>query len=103
MTELIGEPPAPLFAHGSAGYGVGSHLEDRPRQSGKVARGLAALEAAPPLIDAMPNVGQITLACTLGYRDFRFGPGWRGDHPYLVAWLDSFAGRVPAFAATKPA
>jgi glutathione S-transferase len=72
-------------------------------QSGKVARGLAALEAAPPPIDAMPNVGQITLACTLGYRDFRFGPGWRSDHPHLVAWLDSFAGRVPAFAATKPA
>jgi glutathione S-transferase len=72
-------------------------------QSGKVARGLAALEAAPPPIDAMPDVGQITLACALGYRDFRFGPGWRGDHPHLVAWLDSFAGRVPAFAATKPA
>jgi len=72
-------------------------------QAGKVARGLAALETAPPPIDAMPNVGQITLACTLGYRDFRFGAGWRGDHPRLVAWLDNFAARVPAFAATKPA
>ena len=49
------------------------------------------------------NVGQITLACALGYRDFRFGGGWRGDHPRLVAWLDNFAARVPAFAATKPA
>src|SRR5262245_29094750 len=43
-------------------------------QQGKVDRGLAALEAAPPAVDAPPNVGQITLACELGYRAFRF-PG----------------------------
>jgi glutathione S-transferase len=72
-------------------------------QAGKVARALAALEAAPPALDAgLPNVGQITLACVLGYRDFRFGGGWRSDHPRLVAWLDGFAARVPAYAATKP-
>src|SRR5580700_7364203 len=53
-------------------------------QAGKVARGLATLEAAPPALNGMPHVGQITLACTLGYRDFRFGNGWRGDHPRLV-------------------
>jgi glutathione S-transferase len=45
-------------------------------------------------------VGQIALACTLGYRDFRFAGSWRKDHPRLVAWLDDFAARVPAFAAT---
>jgi glutathione S-transferase len=73
-------------------------------QAGKVSRALAVLEAAPPALDAgLPNVGQITLACALGYRDFRFGEGWRSGHPRLVAWLDSFAARVPAFAATKPA
>jgi len=71
-------------------------------QAGKVTRGLAALEAAPPPLDPLPNVGQITLACVLGYRDFRFGGSWRGDHPHLIAWLDNFAARVPAFAATKP-
>jgi len=75
--------------------------------AGKVARGLAALESAPPALDAapqaLPNVGQIALACALGYRDFRFGEDWRGEHPRLVAWLDHFAVRVPAFAATKPA
>ena len=71
-------------------------------QAGKVARGLAALEAAPPALAAIPDVGQITVACVLGYRDFRFGDGWRKDHPRLVAWLDGFAARVPAFAATKP-
>jgi glutathione S-transferase len=72
-------------------------------QTGKVARALAALEAAPPALDPTPNVGQITLACALGYRDFRFQGTWRKDHPRLVAWLDAFAAVVPAFAATKPA
>jgi len=72
-------------------------------QAGKAMRGLAALEAAPPPLDAIPDVGQITLACTLGYRDFRFGGDWRSNHPRLIAWLDNFAAQVPAFAATKPA
>ena len=71
-------------------------------QAGKVARAFAALEAAPPALDTPPNVGQIALACALGYRDFRFEGSWRKDHPHLVAWLDNFAARVPAFAATKP-
>jgi len=71
-------------------------------QAGKLARGLAALEAAPPGLGSPPDVGQITVACTLGYRDFRFGEGWRKDHPRLVAWLDGFAAKVPAYAATKP-
>ena len=39
-------------------------------QAGKVARGLASLEAAPPSLDSPPNVGQIALACALGYRDW---------------------------------
>jgi glutathione S-transferase len=72
-------------------------------QSGKVTRALAALESAPPPLGAksgIPHVGQIALACVLGYRDLRFGGTWRGDHPRLVAWLDDFAARVPAYAAT---
>lgn len=74
------------------------------RQAGKVERGLAALEASPPALNgkSLPNVGQIALACMLGYRDLRFDPGWRKDHPRLHAWHDAFAAQVPAFAATKP-
>jgi glutathione S-transferase len=71
-------------------------------QAGKVARALAALEAAPPSLSAPPDVGQITVACALGYRDFRFQGRWRKDHPALVAWLDRFAAAVPAFGATAP-
>jgi len=73
-------------------------------QAGKVERALAVLEAAPPAAVGSsagpPNVGQIALACALGYRDLRFGGSWRGNHPRLVAWLDHFAAQVPAFAAT---
>jgi glutathione S-transferase len=75
-------------------------------QAGKVGRGLAVLEAVPPALgppQALPNVGQIALACALGYRDFRFGGSWRSDYPHLVAWLDQFAARVPAYEATRPA
>jgi glutathione S-transferase len=75
-------------------------------QAGKVTRGLKVLEASPPPLNSgpgsVPNVGQIALACALGYRDFRFGERWRADHPRLVAWLDDFAARVPAFSATVP-
>ncbi|HVV62481.1 MAG TPA: glutathione S-transferase family protein [Pseudolabrys sp.] len=71
------------------------------RQAEKVARGLATLEAAPPKPDPMPDVGQISLACALGYRDLRFEGSWRKDHPRLVAWHDKFAAQVPAFAQTK--
>jgi len=72
-------------------------------QAGKVERAFAELEAAPPALNAnlaLPHVGQIALACALGYRDLRFGGSWRGDHPRLVAWLDDFAAHVPAYAAT---
>jgi glutathione S-transferase len=72
-------------------------------QAGKISRGLAALEAEPPGLDAIPNVGQIAVACFLGHRDLRFAGDWRASHPKLVAWLDRFAARVPAFAATKVA
>jgi len=71
------------------------------RQAEKVERGLAALEAAPPKLDAVPDVGQIALACTLGYRDLRFNGTWRKQYPRLVAWLDKFAAQVPAFEETK--
>lgn len=71
-------------------------------QAGKIERALSALEIAPPTLSGVPNVGQIALACLLGYRDFRFDGTWRETHPRLHAWHDAFAARVPAFAATAP-
>ena len=72
-------------------------------QADKIKRGLMALEADPPSLDPLPNVGQIALACFLGHRDLRFAGDWRAAHPKLVAWLDRFAAKVPAFAETKVA
>lgn len=71
-------------------------------QSGKVERGLATLEASPPALSARPHIGQIALACALGYQDLRFEGKWRGEYPRLVAWLDDFAAKVPSFEATRP-
>jgi len=70
-------------------------------QTGKVARAFRVLEASLPALTATPDVGQITLACALGYGDLRFEGRWRKDHPQLVAWLDAFAAKVPAFEKTR--
>jgi glutathione S-transferase len=70
-------------------------------QRGKVERAMNTLEASPPKLDAVPNVGAITLACALGYGDLRFEGKWRQNHPKLVTWLDEFAAQVPAFEKTR--
>jgi glutathione S-transferase len=68
-------------------------------QQGKIDRALAVLEATPPTGAA--DIGQIAVACALGYLDLRFDGEWRATHPRLVAWLADFAGSAPAFEATK--
>lgn len=71
-------------------------------QRAKVERALASLEGDCPRFGDGVHIGELTLACALGYLDFRFGGDWREGHPKLVAWLDEFAARVPAFEETKP-
>ena len=88
-------------AHAGRNPEDGRNADWLTHQGGKVSRGLAALEAAPPLFPSHPRIGEIALACTLGYLDLRFGGAWRATHPKLVAWLDDFAARVPAFEATR--
>jgi len=70
-------------------------------QTGKVVRALETLEANPPALAAIPDVGAITLACALGYGDLRFGGKWREGHPRLVKWLEAFAAQVPSFEKTR--
>jgi glutathione S-transferase len=70
-------------------------------QAGKVSRALTALEITPPPLGDTPQVGEIALACALGYLDLRFAGAWRAGHPKLVEWLDAFAAAVPAFEATR--
>lgn len=70
-------------------------------QAGKVTRGLAYAEANLSTPRASLHIGDVALACCLGYLDLRFEGRWRAGHPRLVAWLDDFAARVPAFEATR--
>jgi glutathione S-transferase len=70
------------------------------RYRGVVERGLAALEADPP--HKLVDIGSITVACALGYLDFRFAAEpWRAGHPKLAAWFEAFA-QEPAITRTTP-
>ena len=73
-------------------------------QWNKVARALDALEGqwmshlAGPL-----DMGQVAVACALGYLDLRHGDRrWRDGHPALAAWYQGFSAR-PSMQATAPA
>jgi glutathione S-transferase len=87
-------------------YEVRFRPEDRREQkwldsqAGKVARAMAVLEANPPDLGQI-RIGEIAVACALGYQDLRFGGAWRATHPKLVAWLDKFAALVPSFEKTR--
>lgn len=70
-------------------------------QAGKVERTLGLLETAPPSLSGAIDIGHISVACALGYLDLRFAGTWRETHPRLVAWLEDFAARVPAFEETR--
>ncbi|HYF55123.1 MAG TPA: glutathione S-transferase [Salinarimonas sp.] len=71
-------------------------------QGGKVDRALQALERDHATPGGPVTVGEIAVACALGYLDLRFAGAWRAGHPRLVAWLEDFEARVPAFGATRP-
>ena len=70
----------------------------------KVARTLDALEEGwAARLDAPLDMGQVALACALGYLDFRHGArGWREGRPRLAAWEARVAAR-PSLVATRPA
>lgn len=71
-------------------------------QGGKVERGLAALEANPPMASALPHVGIITIACMLDWLEFRFSVLSSGKYPRLQAFLAEFGRMIPDFAKTAP-
>ncbi len=73
------------------------------RQGGKVARALKTLDGQAGGFRDPPSMGEIAVACALGYMEYRgVAEGWRGDHPALTAWYDSICAR-PSFAETVPA
>jgi len=70
------------------------------RQKAAVDRTLDALEADPP--HRSVDIGSITIACALGYLDFRFAAQpWRPARAKLATWFDAFV-RNPGIADTVP-
>jgi glutathione S-transferase len=66
-----------------------------------ISRTIDALEADPP--HKHVDIGSITVACALGYLDFRFAAdAWRTGHPKLAAWYEAFA-QIKGLAETAPA
>jgi glutathione S-transferase len=72
------------------------------RQELSVAAALDQLEAEAADLDGPITIGQIAVACALGYRDFRFADAdWRSERPKLAAWYEVIATR-PAIEKTRP-
>jgi glutathione S-transferase len=71
-------------------------------QQGKVARALDVLEAEASSLGQLATIGEIAVACALGYLDFRFAnEPWRAGHPKLTAWYASVEKLAP-MAKTLP-
>ncbi len=71
-------------------------------QRGKVARALDTLEKEAGSFGDLKTIGEITVACALGYLDFRFGnEPWRTGHPVLTAWYERVI-KLPPLAETMP-
>ncbi|MEK1941838.1 MAG: glutathione S-transferase N-terminal domain-containing protein [Pseudomonas sp.] len=63
-------------------------------QTGKIQRALLTLEAQAGDLQGTLDIAQITVACALGYLDFRFAElDWRSAAPALAAFHAVFATR----------
>jgi glutathione S-transferase len=72
------------------------------RQGGKARTAFAALNAECGSFNDPPKIGEIAVACAMGYMEIRgVLAGWRDDCPALAAWYDAINQR-PSFAATAP-
>ncbi len=61
-------------------------------QMAKIRRSLDVLEGEP-MGDGV-DIGTISVACALGYLDFRYSDeGWKDSRPKLAAWFEKFAQR----------
>ncbi len=64
--------------------------------------GLDLLEREAAALAGEPTIGHITVGCTLGWLDFRYGDDdWRKGRPKLAAWYEKFSAR-PSMQATMP-
>lgn len=71
-------------------------------QYGKMERGLEYIAGHLGEYRA-PGIAAISLACALGYADWRKQIDWRKLCPALIPWLDGFDKAVPSWRTTKAA
>jgi glutathione S-transferase len=72
------------------------------RQAGKAKAALASLDAKAPDFNDPPLMGEIAVACSLGYMEFRdVVPGWRDTYPALGGWYADILTRR-SFIQTAP-
>ncbi len=71
----------------------------------KAVRGLDAIEARwISHLEGQIDIGQIAVACALGYLDLRHGGrDWRAGRPQLAAWAERFAARDSMVNTAPPA
>ena len=72
-------------------------------QKSKFRRGLDALEAEADSLGDGADIGTLSVACALGYLDFRYADeNWRKSHPKLAKWFEKFSKRK-SLSETMPA
>lgn len=73
-------------------------------QWAKIDRALTMIESRLlPQLQGPLDMGQVALACALGYLDFRHADrDWRAGRPHLAAWEGEMSAR-PSLQATRPA
>lgn len=71
-------------------------------QKSKFRRGLDVLEKEAGSLGDEPDIGTLSVACALGYLDFRYADeNWRASRPKLAAWFEKFGAR-DSLRETKP-
>ena len=70
-------------------------------QMRKVRGGLDALENEHRDLTGALSIGQIAVACALGWLEIRLNENWRTQRPALSDWFDGFSLR-PSMQATVP-
>lgn len=74
----------------------------RDAQLTKVMAGLDEVERLANAFGQNVTIGTITIACAIGYLDFRFAElNWRARRPAAAEWYEWFSAR-PSMVATRP-
>lgn len=71
-------------------------------QMKKIEGALGQLEAETKSLKGRLTLGTVSVACALGYLDFRFAAmDWRSKHPKLAKWFNQVS-KTPSLKATVP-